>query len=155
MEIKELENYNATEPIKDIFLEYAQFLEVDLCFQGFEQELADLKKLYAPPSGCILIAIEGETLAGTVALKKIGEGVCEMKRLYVRPDFQKRGLGKELVQLLITKAKEKNYTLMRLDTLDKLQPAIMLYKSLGFVETTAYYHNPLPNVVYMELQLAI
>lgn len=153
MEIKELENYEATQSIKEIFLEYSQFLNVDLCFQGFEQELADLKKLYAPSSGCILVAEEGETLVGAVALKKIGEGICEMKRLYVRPAFRKYGIGRALVQLLIEKAKEKGYQTMKLDTLDSLKPAIALYQSFGFQETTAYYHNPLPNVVYMEMSL--
>lgn len=153
MEIKEIENYEATQSIKEIFLEYSQFLNVDLCFQGFEQELADLKKLYAPPSGCILVAEEENQLAGVVALKKIGEGICEMKRLYVRPAFRKFGIGKELVQLLLHKAKEKNYQTMKLDTLDWLKPAIALYQSFGFQETTAYYHNPLPKVVYMELGL--
>ncbi len=152
--IKELENYEATEPIKAIFLEYAQSLNVDLCFQSFEEELADLKKLYAPPHGCILVAMLGENLVGAVALKKIGEGICEMKRLYVKPDFRKFGAGRALVKLLIDKAEEKKYTKMKLDTLAILQPAIALYKSLGFAETTAYYHNPLPEVVYMELDLS-
>lgn len=153
MKIKELENYEATEGIKAIFLEYAQSLNVDLCFQHFEEELADLKKLYAPPTGCILAAYEEEILAGAVALKKIGEGVCEMKRLYVRPAFRKSGTGRDLVKLLIEKSKEKDYKVMKLDTLDILQPAISLYKSFGFKETTAYYHNPLVGVVYMELAL--
>ncbi len=153
MKIIELENYEATEDIKTIFLEYAQSLNVDLCFQSFEEEIADLKKLYASPTGCILAAYEEENLIGAVALKKIGEGVCEMKRLYVRPAFRKFGAGKELVKLLIDKAKEKDYKVMKLDTLDILQPAISLYKSFGFKEITAYYHNPLAGVVYMELVL--
>lgn len=153
MEIKEVENYEDLEGIKAIFLEYAQSLNVDLCFQSFDEELADLTKLYAPPKGCILAAYEGEHLAGAVALKKIGEGICEMKRLYVKPSFRKFGTGRRLVELLIEKAKEKNYILMKLDTLDILQPAIALYRSFGFKETTAYYHNPLAGVVYMELAL--
>jgi ribosomal protein S18 acetylase RimI-like enzyme len=153
MVIKELENYQATEPIKTIFLEYAQSLNVDLCFQSFEEELADLKKLYAPPQGCILVATNDENLVGVVALKKIEESVCEMKRLYVKPDFRKFGVGRMLVKLLIERAKEKGYAKMKLDTLTILEPAIALYKSFGFGETTAYYHNPLADVVYMELDL--
>ena len=147
------DNTTALDEIRDLFREYEAFLKVDLCFQAFEQELAGLPGRYAPPGGDLLIARKGDRAAGCVALRDIGFPVCEMKRLYVRPEFRRQGLGRMLCERIIDRAKAVGYRKMRLDTLDKLEQAVQLYQSLGFVETSAYYLNPLPGVVYCELDL--
>jgi putative acetyltransferase len=139
--------------IRQLFREYELFLDEDLCFQGFEDELAGLPGRYAPPKGSLLIAIDGQDAAGCVALRDIGDGVCEMKRLYVKPRFRGKGIGFELAQKILQQAVEGGYTLMRLDTLDKLKQAMRLYESLGFTTTLPYYNNPLEGVVYWELSL--
>jgi putative acetyltransferase len=139
--------------IRQLFREYELFLDVDLCFQGFEDELAGLPGRYAPPGGSLLIAMDGQDAAGCVALREIGDGVCEMKRLYVKPRFRGKGIGFLLAQKIIQHAVEGGYKLMRLDTLDKLEQAMFLYESLGFSKTGPYYHNPLDGVVYWELSL--
>ncbi|WP_044170625.1 GNAT family N-acetyltransferase [Flectobacillus major] len=141
--------------VKDIFLEYAQNLNVDLCFQRFEQELETLSKIYAPPQGCIILAYHGQEVAGCIALKPIAEGVCEMKRLYVKNAFRGHSLGRKLAQEAISFAKQNGYQTMKLDTLTTLHEAIGLYKSLGFQETPPYTFNPLDNVLYFELNLAL
>jgi putative acetyltransferase len=141
------------EEVKSIFIEYAEYLEVDLCFQDFEKELKTLPKVYAPPKGCIILAKQDNQTVGCVALKPIGEGICEMKRLYVRPQARGMGLGRMLVEELIKFARESDYATMKLDTLPKLKEAIQLYSSFGFTKTTAYVYNPLPEVVYMALIL--
>jgi ribosomal protein S18 acetylase RimI-like enzyme len=139
--------------VKQIFIEYAEFLQVDLCFQNFEQELRTLHKVYNPPQGCIILAKEDEEVLGCIALKPIGEGVCEMKRLYVKPQTRGMGLGRKLVTELIRFAKESGYKTMKLDTLTTLESAIKLYQSMGFVKTNAYVYNPLNEVLYFELSL--
>jgi putative acetyltransferase len=142
------------EEVRKIFIEYSEFLQVDLCFQNFEKELQTLHQVYSPPQGCIILAKQNEVTVGCVALKPIGEGVCEMKRLYVRPEARGKGLGKQLVEELISFAqKSAIYRTMKLDTLSKLKEAISLYHSFGFVETTPYVYNPLSEVLYFELQL--
>ncbi len=140
--------------IRTLFREYEKELDADICFQSFEAELKDPLKKYGPPGGDLLLAFWNDEIAGCIALTRLKEeGVCEMKRLYVRPAFRKNKIGKLLVEELLRSAKEKNYKLMRLDTLSKLQPAIRLYRHFGFLHTTPYYHNPLPDVVYMEKPL--
>lgn len=139
--------------VKQIFIEYAEFLKVDLCFQGFEEELQTLHKVYNPPQGCIILAKEGKDVLGCIALKPIGDGVCEMKRLYVKPQTRGTGLGRTLVTELIRFAKESGYKTMKLDTLTTLESAIKLYRSMGFVTTNAYVYNPLNDVLYFELSL--
>ena len=140
--------------VRTLFQEYAEMLGVELCFQGFGQELATLPGKYAPPHGSLLLAKDGEKAIGCVALRPMDQpGICEMKRLYVQPTYRGTGLGRQLAVRILEEAKTRGYTIMRLDTLDKLKAAIQLYKELGFVEITAYYHNPLPNVVYMEVDL--
>lgn len=141
------------EIVKDLFREYEAFLGVDLCFQGFAEELASLPGKYAPPDGAMLLAYVDDQPAGCVALKKIAPEVCEMKRLYVRPAFRKLGLGRKLAESIIQRAIDLGYPLMKLDTLATLEAAVALYKQLGFQETTPYYDNPLPQVIYMEKRL--
>jgi GNAT superfamily N-acetyltransferase len=139
--------------VRDLFREYATWLDVDLCFQGFEAELAALPGKYAPPGGSLLLAfIDGEP-AGCIALRPMESGACEMKRLYVRPAFRGRGLGRALVERLLDDARSIGYRLMRLDTLDKLTEAMALYDSMGFRRVEPYYDNPLPGVVYWERPL--
>ncbi len=141
------------EQVREIFIEYADFLQVDLCFQDFEKELQTLHQVYCLPLGCIILAKEDNQVMGCIALKPIGEGICEMKRLYVRPAARGNGLGQQLVEELIIFAKNAGYKTMKLDTITSLKEAIKLYRSQGFVETEAYVYNPLPEVLYFELTL--
>jgi carbonic anhydrase len=142
------------EHARELFKEYEAWLEIDLCFQGFEKELAELPGAYAPPNGRLLLAYDNGLLAGCVALRKIGDGVCEMKRLFVRREFQRKGLGRQLVNAIVSEAKQIGYQRMRLDTLPpKMNTAIALYRSLGFREIEPYYDNPVPRAKFMELDL--
>lgn len=139
--------------VRSLFTKYAMELGEDLQFQGFDEELADPLKKYGPPHGGLLVALVVDTIVGCVALQRLEPTVCEMKRLYVLPKFRCCGIGDELVKSLLLDAEEEGYKTMVLDTLERLRPAIRLYKRHGFVETKAYYSNPLPGVVYMEKQL--
>jgi putative acetyltransferase len=139
--------------IRDLFREYEQVLQVDLCFQGFEGELAGLPGKYDPPQGCLLLAFANDQPAGCVAMRPLAQGVCEMKRLYVRTAFAGQGLGKKLALTVIERAVAAGYARMRLDTLEKLRPALGLYAGLGFRKCPPYYDNPLPGVVYLERNL--
>lgn len=142
--------------IRTLFRAYEQELDENLCFQSFEEELKDPLKKYGPPRGVLYMATWNNEMAGCIALLPMKEdAVCEMKRLYVKPKFRKHKIGKALVDQLLQDAERLGYKKMKLDTLQKLQPAIGLYKKYGFVETTAYYENPLQGVVYMEKQLGL
>ncbi len=153
MKIIRARTENELKEVRQLFLEYQQFLGVDLCFQGFKEELAGLPGKYAPPKGALLLAVEEPEIAGCVALRELDEAVCEMKRLFVRPPFRGRGVGRLLAQAIIEEARKLDYLLMRLDTLDSLKAALGLYESLGFKKTEPYYDNPLPGVVYWEMRL--
>ncbi|WP_435355440.1 GNAT family N-acetyltransferase [Emticicia sp. SJ17W-69] len=141
------------EEIKNLFREYAKFLEISLDFQDFESELAKLPAKYAEPEGAIFLAKIDSQPAACVALWKLEEGICEMKRLYVKPEFQGLGLGKKMTQTIIEEAKGKGYKIMKLDTLKRLQSANYLYASLGFRETQPYNYNPESDVAYFEKEL--
>jgi GNAT superfamily N-acetyltransferase len=138
-----------------LFREYAAELGVDLCFQGFEAELDQLPDLYGAPAGCLLIARADERAVGCGALRRLSDGVCEMKRLYVRAEARGTGLGRILAERLAAKGRTLGYARMRLDTLARLAAARELYRSMGFAEIAPYYDNPLAGVVYMELDLRV
>ena len=139
--------------VRELFEEYEEFLGFDLCFQNFQAELDSLPGAYGPPTGALFLAREGELTLGCVGLRALEPDICEMKRLYLRPEARGKGLGLALCQAVIERARTLGYNQMKLDTVSKLEKAIELYRSLGFVECTAYCHNPQPDVQYFELQL--
>ena len=139
--------------VRELFKEYAASLGIDLCFQDFEHELASLPGHYAPPRGRLLMAIERTVAAGCVALQPIDDEICEMKRLYVRPKFRGRGVGKALVSAILSEARELGYKKMRLDTLPQMEEAIAVYRSFGFFPIPEYRFNPIPGALFMELNL--
>ncbi|HJP69684.1 MAG TPA: GNAT family N-acetyltransferase [Sphingomicrobium sp.] len=140
--------------VEALFREYVASLAEDISFQNVDDELASLPGKYARPSGVVLIARDGEQAAGVVACRMVEPGVCEMKRLYVRPAFRGRDLGRELANELIEHARERGYRSMLLDTLASMSAARALYRDLGFVPVAPYYDNPLPGVMYMALELS-
>jgi ribosomal protein S18 acetylase RimI-like enzyme len=137
----------------ELFREYAQELEVDLCFQNFESELQHLPEMYGPPQGCLLLAREGGSTVGAVAVRPFRARLCEMKRLYVRPAARGKGLGRRLATEIVSKARALGYRGMVLDTLPSMIQARALYRELGFRETESYYRNPLEGVLFMEMDL--
>jgi GNAT superfamily N-acetyltransferase len=144
----------ALESVKDLFKAYLHELNEDLCFQSFDSEIDNPLYKYSAPTGALFIAIYNATPVGCIALQPLQEaGTCEMKRLYVDPEYRKFGIGDALVQALLLEAKTLGYLTMKLDTLDRLQAALKLYLKYGFETVTAYYDNPLPGVVYMQKEL--
>jgi len=153
MKIKQAQTPGEIAAVRLLFREYEAFLGVDLCFQNFEDELASLPGKYAPPDGGLLIALSKDNTLGCVAMRRMDAETCEMKRLFVKPEARGTGLGKQLAQEIIALARERDYSVMRLDTLDRLAEAMCLYEAIGFRQTDPYYDNPLPGVVYWELEL--
>lgn len=139
--------------VREIFLEYAGTLEFDLGFQDFKKELESLPGSYSPPRGCILLAFSEEALAGCIALRPLSPGLCEMKRLFVKPGFQGRGIGRELANALLREARSLGYERIRLDTVPSMEAAIAMYRSMGFYEIQAYRENPVAGASYFEKKL--
>jgi putative acetyltransferase len=154
LEIIQAETPTQIEDARRLLREYAASLGIDLCFQGFDTELAWLPGAYAPPRGQLLLAVDDEQLLGCVALRPQEGDACEMKRLYVRPEARGRGVGLALAQAIIAQAHALGYQRMRLDTLPTMSDAIRLYRALGFHDIPPYYHNPIEGALYLELALA-
>jgi putative acetyltransferase len=151
--IIQVETPGEIEIIRALFREYAGSLAEGFCFKGFEAELAALPGEYAPPTGRLYLAYVKEETAGCVGLRKIGEGICEMKRLYVRPLFRGNGIGRKLVLQLVEEGRELGYSKMRLDTMPYLERAIELYRAMGFKPIDNYRPDPVPGAVCFELNL--
>jgi putative acetyltransferase len=139
--------------LRRLFSDYASELRLDLGFQHFAQELEGLPGDYARPKGELLLALEGGLPVGCVAMRPLAPGICEMKRLYVRPSYRGKGLGKQLIDAILAAARRAEYACMRLDTLSSMKAARFLYSAFGFKPIRPYYHNPLEGAEYMELDL--
>lgn len=154
LRITQATTHSDIEQARELFNEYEASLGISLCFQNFAQELANLPGEYAPPRGRLLIAREFDQLVGCVALRPVGPTRCEMKRLFLRPAYRSRGLGRVLVEAIIEEARKIGYTHMRLDTMtDRMGRAVEIYKSVGFVEIEPYYDSPVDTTKFMELDL--
>jgi ribosomal protein S18 acetylase RimI-like enzyme len=140
--------------IKGLFQEYADSLGFELDFQDFREELETLPGKYAPPLGSILVAKENGETVGCVAVRPLGEEICEMKRLYVKPAHRRKRVGRELALAIIEEAKRLGYKAMRLDTVEAMKEASALYRALGFQQIESYCYNPLAGAMYFELKLA-
>jgi putative acetyltransferase len=153
-EIVKADSSEGVQIARELFREYAAEIGIDLSFQNFEQEVAELPGKYSPPGGVLLLAMDEKEPLGCVALRPLEAGICEMKRLYVRPSGRGRAVGRRLVEALIAHAENAGYRKMRLDTLvGRMDRAIALYRELGFVEIAPYAFNPHPGALYLELQL--
>lgn len=140
--------------VRRLFLEYAESLGFSLCFQGFDEEVKNLPGAYAPPRGRLLLASLNGQSAGCIALRALDPAICEMKRLYVRPNVRRRSLGRLLVDGILTEARSIGYQRMRLDTIgSSMQDAIDLYRRRGFREIEPYRTNPIAGALYLELSL--
>jgi GNAT superfamily N-acetyltransferase len=152
--IIQAESPEQIETARRLFREYETWLDMDLCFQDFETEVATLPGKYIAPGGRLLLTFVNGKAAGCIALRKIDEGICEMKRLFVRDGFRGHRLGLLLVEKVISEAREAGYLKMRLDTFPpKMGKAVKLYESHGFREIAPYYNNPHTGVLFMELDL--
>ena len=153
LEIKQASSKELIEQTTELFKEYANYLDIDLAFQNFNEELESLPGDYSLPEGCLLLAFYKNKLVGCVALRKFDEGMCEMKRLYVRLEYRGKGIGKALAKQILNTARKLGYAHMRLDTLPFMKEAITLYLSLGFKEIVSYRYNPYKGAKFFELQL--
>ncbi len=153
MRIQDADAPKFVEIVRALFREYESTLNVNLCFQGFEKELANLPGEYVRPSGRLLLAFESDEAVGCGAFRKLESDICEMKRLFVRPKYQGKTIGSALARALIQEAQAAGYARMRLDTMPTMQKAIGLYRSLGFQEIAAYRFNPVPGSLFFELRL--
>jgi len=153
MEIRRVENPSDWPVVRALFEEYAASLGYDLCFQNFSRELETVDTMYGPPGGSMLLAEIDGSACGCVGLRKIDDRVCEMKRLYLRPDFRGDGRGRSLALAILNEAKRMGYRKIRLDTLPTMQTAIAMYRRLGFQEIEPYYPSPIEGTLYMEMVL--
>lgn len=154
VKIRQAESQDDMTAAREIFREYEAWLGLDLCFQGFEEELKNLPGKYAPPSGRLYFAEVDGKLAGCIAFRKLEDGICEMKRLFVREEFRGLQIGRLLIERSMNDAREIGYERMRLDTFPpKMGKAVRLYESYGFHGIPPYYDNPNEGVLFMELQL--
>lgn len=154
LSVRQPEGSAEIEQVRKLFLEYAQSLGFSLCFQNFDQEIAELPGDYSPPDGRLLLAKVEDELAGCVALHKLQPEICEMKRLYLRPKFRGRGLGRFLANAIMAEGRSIGYKMMRLDTVEPaMKDAVALYRKLGFYEIEPYRLNPMPGTLYMEVRL--
>jgi putative acetyltransferase len=152
--MKQVKSALQVEQARELFLEYAKSLGFSLCFQDFDKELAELPGDYAPPDGRLLLAEFEGTLAGCVALHKLEQHICEMKRLYLRPSFRGKGLGRMLAETIIAEARSLGYRHLRLDTVEPvMKDAVAMYRRFGFREIAPYRSNPMAGAMYMELDL--
>lgn len=153
-EIFQAESQDQIDAARTLFREYEAWLGLDLCFQGFEEELRGLPGKYALPDGRLFLAYSDEDLAGCIAMRKLDDGICEMKRLFVRDTFRGQKIGNKLIGKIIDEARGVGYSKMRLDTYPaKMGKAVDLYRSYGFHEIPSYYDNPHDGVLFMEIDL--
>ena len=155
IELKSVTGEYLIEEIKHLFLEYTQSLEIDLAFQNFEMEFKTLPGKYGPPDGALILALVDGNSAGCIALRKISESICEMKRLYVRDEYRGLGIGKKLIMMIIEEARKLNYRFIRLDTLPTMEKAQKMYISFGFYDIEPYVYNPIEGTRFLELGLVI
>lgn len=141
------------EEIKQLFLEYSQSLKIDLAFQNFETEFNTLPGKYGPPDGILILVLVDSKRSGCIALRKISEDICEMKRLYVRNDYRGLGIGKKLIGMIIEEARKLKYSYIRLDTLPTMKKAQELYTLFGFYDIEPYIYNPIKGARFLELKL--
>jgi GNAT superfamily N-acetyltransferase len=154
LQFVQVQSESQIEQVRQLFLEYARSLGFSLCFQNFDQELANLPGDYSPPYGKLLLAEFKGELAGCVALHKLENEICEMKRLYLRPQFRGKGLGRALATRIIAEARDLGYSRLRLDTVESaMQDAVAMYLKLGFRKIDPYCANPMPSALYLELVL--
>ena len=153
LRIREATSHEDLAEVHQLFLAYAKSLGISLCFQNFEQELAGLPGAYAPPAGCLLLAEFDGAAGGCVALRPLQNQACEMKRLFISPDFRGTGSGRMLALAIVSKAKSLGYATIRLDTLPSMVAAIQMYESLGFQRIEPYYDNPVPGALFLECKL--
>jgi len=150
---KKIDTDEETAEAKELIIEYAQWLNLDLCFQNFDDELNNFPEKYKEPDGAFIIAKENNNIIGCVGIRKIEPKICEMKRLFVNDNYKGKGIGKKLVEMIIEEAKIKNYERIRLDTINTMDAALNIYYKNGFHRIEPYYNNPNKGTVYLEKTL--